>query len=61
MYYLDCETLYYDKRESSKHRKYFKNVDDLFKFEGRFEFIGKKVIPSWLGIKNVSVTKGNTD
>lgn len=57
MTYTDCEILYYNKRKSPKQRTYHKNIDDLFKSEGRFEYVGKKIIPSWLGIKNVTVSK----
>ena len=57
MFYTDCETLFYNKRKSPKQRTYHKNIDDLFKSEGRPELVGKKIIPSWLGIKNVTVSK----
>lgn len=57
MYYLDCETLYFNKKKPAKQKTYHKNINDLFKEEGRLEYIGKRIIPSWLGIKNVTVTK----
>ena len=57
MYYTDCETLYYNKRKPQRQRTYYKNLDDLFKSEGRFEYIGKKMFPSWLGIKNITISK----
>ena len=57
MYYTDCEILYYNKRKPPKQRTFHKNINDLFKEEGRIEYIGKKIIPSWLGIKNVTITK----
>ena len=57
MYYTDCETLYYNKRKPSRKRVYHKNLDDLFKSKGRLEYVGKKIIPSWIGIKNGTVFK----
>lgn len=57
MIYTDCETLYYNKRKPLKKRTYHKNIDDLFKSEGRFEYVGKKIIPSSLGIRNVTISK----
>lgn len=56
MLYTDSVTKYYDKRESSKERKYYDSTDALFKAKGRFEYVGKFVSPSWLGIKNIDVT-----
>ncbi len=57
MYYSDCETLYFNKKKTAKQRTYYKNINDLFREEGRLEYIGKRIIPSWIGIKNVTVTK----
>ena len=57
MFYTDCETLFYNKRKPQRQRTYYKNLDDLFKSEGRFEYIEKKMFPSWLGIKNITISK----
>ena len=46
MYKTDCEILYYNKRKPPRQRIYYKKLDDLFKSEGRFEYVGKKIIPS---------------
>lgn len=56
MFYTDSVTKYYDKREPSKERKYYDTPDALFEVKGRFEYVGKCVCPSWLGIKNIDVT-----
>lgn len=46
-------TKFYDKRESVKDRKYYDSLNDLFVAKGIY--IGKYIIPSWLGIKNIEV------
>ena len=56
MTYLDMITKYYDKREPRKNRKYYDTTDDLFKAKGRTEYVGRAVIPSWLGSKDIEVT-----
>jgi hypothetical protein len=57
MTYTDSVTLYYDKREPRNRRQYFNSADELYTAKGRTEYIGRGVIASWLGIKNVDVTK----
>lgn len=54
--YMDMITKYYDKRDSRNDRKYYDSTDDLFKAKGRTEYVGRAVIPQWLGIKNIEVT-----
>lgn len=49
----DMTIKYYDKRDTIKDRKYYNNIDEIFKDKGRFEYLGKHIILSWLGIKNV--------
>ena len=56
MFYTDCVTKCYDKREPSKGRKYYDTTDSLFEAKGLYEYVGKCIIPSWLGIKNIGVT-----
>ena len=46
-------TKYYDKRES-KSRTYYNSPNELFVAKNRIELIDKNIIPSWLGIKNIS-------
>lgn len=55
MFYLDMITKYYDKRESSKGRKYYNTVDELLIAKERFELVGRHIQPSWLGVKDISV------
>jgi hypothetical protein len=57
MIYTDCATLYYDKREPREKRRYFESADELYKAKEMTEYIGRYIIPSWLGIKSVDVTK----
>jgi hypothetical protein len=57
MTYLDMITKYYDKREPHKGRKYYDSTDELFKAKGRTEYVGRAVIPSWLGIKDIEITR----
>ncbi len=59
MTYTDSVTLYYDKREPRNRRQYFNSADELYAAKGRTEYIGRGVIASWLGIKNVDVTKSS--
>lgn len=46
---------YYDKREPYKKRKYYNSTDELYKAKGRFEYIGRYVSASWLGIKDFEI------
>lgn len=46
-------TKYYDKKDMSKNRKYYATLNELFIEKGRMELVGKNIIPSWLGIKNI--------
>lgn len=57
MIYMDMVTKYYDKREPSKERKYYNTPDDLFIAKGRLEYVGKRIVPSWMGIKNIEIAK----
>lgn len=52
---LDMITKYYDKRDKSRNRVYYNTADELFKAKGRFEYVGKPIQPSWLGIKNIEI------
>lgn len=54
---LDMITKYYDKRKKPKEREYYNTIDGLFIAVGRDEYVGKYIIPSWLGIKNISYEK----
>jgi hypothetical protein len=56
MIYTDAVTKYYDKREPAKERKHFNTKDELFAAKGRKEYVGKSIIPSWLGLKTIDVT-----
>lgn len=55
--YLDMKTIFYDKRDNSKSRRYYDNIDELYKDKGRLEYVGKYIIPEWLGIKNIEITR----
>lgn len=46
---------YYDIRESYKKRKYYNTLDELFIAKGRFEYVGRSIHPSWLGIKDIEI------
>lgn len=51
----DMIVKYYDKRESYRKRKYYNSLDELLVAKGRFELVGRYIMPSWLGIKNIEV------
>lgn len=51
----DMITKYYDIRESYKQRKYYNSLDELLIAKGRFELVGRYILPSWLGVKNIEV------
>lgn len=55
---LDVKTKYYNKRKKGKDRIFYNTVDELFIAEGRYEYIGKLVIPSWLGIQDIEFDNG---
>jgi len=54
---MDMATKYYDKRESSKDRKYYSTLDEMLIDKGRSELVGKNITPSWLGVKNIGFEK----
>jgi len=51
----DMITKYYNKRTPFNQRKYYNTLDEIFLAEGRYELVGRYIIPSWLGIKNITV------
>ena len=51
----DCITKYYDRREPSKHRKYYNSLDELLIAKGLSEIVGRYIIPSWADNKTVDV------
>ncbi len=57
MYYKDMVTKYYNKKENIKNRRYYDSLNDLFFANRRYEYIGQNILPSWVGIKNITVIK----